>query len=670
MTVGRDVRNADLVMRPAPVEGGLEPELLTESRQDVLEVMGSRATSYTPEWTVRTPDDAGTAIVKVHATLAAVAHRRLNRIPRRLALDHLHAAGIQPRPASPALALAAVQVAEGAPDRAGPGGRRVHHSRGTDRPGARDPAGCTALPGGVVGIAVLADGWLALDRGTDLDGLQPFGPRPLPPAELWIGIDSGPLPPEGTLAVALELAPPPGRATASASASAPRSAPPLVRWEAIAAAGPVELAVEIDGTRGVDQSGVVAFRVPAALDWPPGLRPGQTTGTPLRWLRARLLTSDFRSQVRLQRVVLNGVTALAARSVRGEVAEPLERRATGGATYRLARPPVLPGSVVLDITEPAPGLGAADAVERWDEVASLATAQPDDRVFRLDPVEGTLAFGDGVHGKAVPEGYRNVVARSYRTGGGTEGLPAAGDVLPPEVSAPDLDGLEVLTITTGSPAESATNLLRRGPGEIRSRLRAVAAADYEGAALGTPGVDVARAHALPGRDPLTGTSRPGTVGVVVVPRSADRTRPPVPSAELLQAVAGHLARSAGVAGARVVTAAPRYRVVAVQGLLVAATGADLAAVTSAARERIDRWLDPLVGGDDGAGWGFGAAVRWNALVRMLLSGVLDLDAASPVSLRIDGRLLPTCADAELRPGELVWPGTHLLEAVQAEGAAP
>jgi hypothetical protein len=77
----------------------------------------------------------------------------------------------------------------------------------------------------------------------------------------------------------------------------------------------------------------------------------------------------------------------------------------------------------------------------------------------------------------------------------------------------------------------------------------------------------------------------------------------------------------------------------------------------------------LVGGDDRAGWGFGAAVRWNALVRMLLAAVPDLDAASPLSLRIDGRLLPTCADAELGPGELVWPGTHLLEAVQADGRA-
>jgi predicted phage baseplate assembly protein len=410
----------------------------------------------------------------------------------------------------------------------------------------------------------------------------------------------------------------------------------------------------------------VAFRIPAGLDWPADLRPGQRTGAPLRWLRARLLTATFRPEVRLLRVVLNGVSALSARSVRGEVAQPLERRATGGASYRLASTPVLPGSVVLDVTEPASSLGGPDTVQLWTQVSSLAASQPDDRVFVLDPSEGTVTFGDGVHGRAVPEGYRNVVARSYRTGGGTDGLPAVGDVLPPEVSTPDLTGLRVVTITTGSPAESATVLLRRGPGEIRSRARAVAGADYAVSALSTPGVDIARARALPAHDPLSGTERAGTVGLVVVPRSNDRTRPPVPSSETLQLVADHLAGTTGVVGARVVAAAPRYREVAVQGLLVGRVGADLAALTSAARTSIDTWLDPLVGGD-GTGWEFGAAVRWNALVRMLLAVLRDLEAATELSFRVDGRRLPTCADVALAPGELVWPGTHVLEAVQVEG---
>ena len=663
MTVGRDIRVPDLVMRRGELGDGLEPELLTESRRTLLAAFERRAAAYTPEWTARTADDAGVAILRVHVTLALAAHHRLNRVPARLALDHVRAAGVRARPPSPARAFAAVQVEEGAEAPVETSAGSVFTSpAGPTGPVLETEHGCSALPGRIGGVAVLADGWTALDRADELDGLAPFGPRPKPPAELWLGVESS-VPPAGTLTVAVELAPPPGRATGSAAATSSPAPPALLRWEAMAAAGPAELAVDLDGTRGLDRSGVIAFRVPAALDWPATLRPGQTTGTPMRWLRARLLTATFGPDVRLRRVVLNGVSAVAARSVRGEVAQPLERRATGGATYRLTGTPVLPWSVVLDVTEPASSLGAADVVQRWIQVPSLTTAQPDDRFFVLDPSEGLLTFGDGVRGRAVPEGYRNVVARSYRTAGGTDGLPAAGDVLPPEVSTPDLGGLRVLSITTGSPAESARNLLRRGPGEIRSRLRAVAAADYAVSALGAPGVDIARAYALPGQDPVTGTPRPGSVGLVVVPRSVDRTRPPTPSPETLQLVADHLARTTGIVGARVLAVAPRYREVAVCGLLVGRAGADLAALTTNARNAVDDWLDPLAGGD-GSGWGFGEAVRWNALVRMLLAEVPELEAASQLSFRVDGRRLPTCVDVDLRPGELVWPGTHVLESVQ------
>jgi predicted phage baseplate assembly protein len=663
MSVGRDIRAKDLVMRAAPVSGGLEPELLPESRQSVLAELGTRAASYTPEWTDRSPDDAGAAIVRVHAVLAVAAHTRLNRIPRRLALNYLQAAGVQALPASPAQALSAIEVADGVDQPL----EVAEGSVFTTPAGlALETAhGCSALPGRIGAVAVLANGWLTLDRGEDLGGLPPFGPRPQPPAELWIGLDSA-IAPAGILSIAVELTTPPGRAAASAAANRPAAERPLLRWEAISAAGPVELAVEFDESRGLDQSGVIAFRVPAGLGWPAGLRPGQTTGASLRWLRARLLTNTFRPEAQLSRLLPNGVGALAARSVRGEVAEPIERLATGGSTYRLAQAPVLPGSVVLDITEPGAVLGAADTTQRWQETTSLVPAQPDDRVFVLDPSDGTLTFGDGLHGRAVPEGYRNVVARSYRTGGGSDGLPRAGDLLPPELSVPDLTGLRIASMTTGSPAEPVASLLQRGPGEIRSRLRAVAAADYAVAALTTPGVDIARAYGLPGQDPVTGSPSPGTVGVIVVPRSAGAGGPPVPTAEVLQRVADHLARTAGVAGARVVTVAPRYREVAVQGLLVGVAGADLAAVPSLARDSIDRWLDPLAGGD-GTGWAFGAPVRWNSLVRMLLAGVPDLEAASQVRFRVDGRPLPACAGVTLAPGELTWPGTHLLEAVQVEG---
>jgi predicted phage baseplate assembly protein len=659
MSIGRDVRERSVVMRPAPVLGGLEPELLDEGRQALEQEAATRAAAYVPEWTGRGPDDAGLALLRVGATLAQAAHRRLNRLPRRLVLDYLHAAGVRPMAGTPAAAMAAIEIADDAeaPIEV-PEGSVFTTPEGS---ALETETLCSAVPGRLAALAVFTDGWLVLDRLQPPYDLQPFGAHPQVSAELWVGLET-PVVPRGTLCFGVELMRPVGLAIAEAVAQVAPDDTPLIRWEAMTATGAVELAVDFDDTGGLSRPGVIGLRVPA-LDWPTRLRPAQITGTPLRWLRARLVTASFKSEHRLAQVVLNGVAALAARSIRDEVVEPVERLATTGARYRLALVPVLPGSIELEITGIIGGLGSAEVTGTWSEVPSLADAQPDDQVFVLDPATGTLTFGDGLHGRAVPDGYRNVLARQYRVVADAAPRPRQGDLLPPEISVADLTGLRVVSITTGSDGEGTSTLLRRGPGVIRSRMRAVAAADYATAALATPGVEIARAHCLPGIDsPGALFSRPGSLGVVVVPRVAADGERPVPDMVTLQAVADHLARITGVVGARVVAVEPTYRRVAVHGLLVGAVGADLARLVSTARDRIDEWLDPLVGGD-GTGWGFGARVRWHGLVRMLLERVLRLEAISQVSFRLDGRQLPECTDVVLRPGELVWPDGHLLEAV-------
>jgi hypothetical protein len=659
MSIGRDVRRPDATMVPAPVLGGLEPRLLPESRVEAEQEAARRAAAYVPEWSGRGVDDAGQAILRVHSMLTETVHRRLNRLPRRLALDYLHAAGVTALAGTPAEAMGSVEVAD---DAGGP----VEVPEGSvfaapDGAVLEAVRGCTAVPGLLASLAVLAGGWLALDRLEVPYRLRPFGAHPRPSAEFWLGLD-GAVAPAGTLTFGVEILPSPGRASAESSADQPPGEVPLLRWEAMAASGGAELTVDFDDTAGLTRTGVIGLRLPS-LDWPPQLRPGQTSGTPRRWLRARLLTAAFPTDLQLRQITLNGLPARAARTIRGEVAEALDRSAAG-SQYRLSLVPVVPGTVDLEISGSVGALGTGEAPGTWSEVASLTAAQPDDQVFVLEPTSGVLTFGDGLTGRAVPEGYRNVLARAYQTGGGTAGLPVPGDLLPPEVSVPDLTGLRVAVITTGSGLETAGSLLRRGPAVVRSRNRAVAAADYATTALATPGADIARAHCLPGADPAgSAADRPGSVGVIVVSRAPLGTVP-VADTVTLQKVADHLAQETGVVGARVVAVAPTYRRIAVHCLLVGTPSADLARLVAASRARIDAWLDPLVGGE-GSGWPFGSAVRWHELVRMLLDNVPGLDAISRVTFVVDGRQLSECADVVLAPGELVWPATHLLEAVPA-----
>ena len=232
------------------------------------------------------------------------------------------------------------------------------------------------------------------------------------------------------------------------------------------------------------------------MSWTPSTLPGRDGDKPLFWLRARLTSGGFPVAPALGSVTVNGVSVRAMRTVRGEVAEPIERPASGRSRYRLSQVPVIPGSVLLDIADTAtdPFGVEGDVSARWNEVASLATASPDARAFTLDPATGVLTFGDGRAGRAIPAGYRNVVARSYATGASGQAPPKVGDTLAPDRSVPGLTGATVLSLSAASPAESPTQLLARGPATVRSRGRAVAPTDYATAALDTASGGVARAR--------------------------------------------------------------------------------------------------------------------------------------------------------------------------------
>ena len=663
MSVGRDIRTPDLTMTEAPVAGGLEPRLFADGPAKVRAAVAGRIAAYVPEWTDRTAADAGVALLGAHGALGAAVTLRLNRLPRRLALAHLDLAGVRARPGTPATALLSLQVADRAP---APievaAGTVLVTPAGGSGPVLETTHACTALPGAVAAVAVLADGWLVVETSDDLGELAPFGARRRAPAELWIGIRT-PAQPAGLLSLAFRHAARPGRLTAAWSASTVPDPPPAVRWEALTAAGPAELAVERDGTRGLTRNGVLVVRAETPAQWAPRTLPGRDGDEPLVWLRARLTTGTFPADALLAAVTVNGVAALARRTIRQEVAEPIERRPSGRSRYRLSQVPVVPGTVRLEIADTAgdPFGLEGDVASEWEEVPTLAGLAPDRRAFTLDPGTGILTFGDGVQGRAVPAGYRNVVALEYGTGGGTVGLPGTGDTLSSERSLPGLTGATVLSITTGADLETPAEMLRRGGATIRSRQRAVASADYAALAVGTPGVEIARAHALPARDARLGAGAvPGSVTVVVLPVAQRADRPPTPSAETLAAVAEHLAVASGVLGASVVTVSPAFREVSANALLVATPGADLATLESLVRDRIDDWLGPTSGGD-GTGWPFGGTVRWDALVRVLVAEFEDLDAVARLSFRVGGRRLAPCADVPLAPDELVWPGSHVLE---------
>ena len=407
-----------------------------------------------------------------------------------------------------------------------------------------------------------------------------------------------------------------------------------------------------DQTRGLTQSGIVELRVPERwrLARPEGIDRDQA----MFWLRVRLIHGEFATPPTVRSMHLNAVDAIAVRTVRDEVLEYVP--GSDRSRMRLSQSPVIPGTLELVVME---GGLEGDGETRWSATDSLVTHGSTDRVYVLDAEAGEIQFGDNVHGMRLPRGFRHVVARAYQVGGGTAGRVAA------ESSFGLIQSLPFLTAATnpraasgGRDGETREQTMKRGPEEIRTRGRSVTLADYELLACQAKGADVARAHAIGGRDiRFPGAVAPGSVTVLLV--SSDRGgEPPLPDAGSLEATARWLTAEVAPAGIQVVTGSPRFYRVGVRVSVVVERAADVGSTVQAVLQNLQDYLHPLRGGEEGDGWPFGGVIRYQALVRMLLDRTPGLVAVSGLNLVVDGVLQGRCEDYAIAADALLWPAGH------------
>ncbi len=116
---------------------------------------------------------------------------------------------------------------------------------------------------------------------------------------------------------------------------------------------------------------------------------------------------------------------------------------------------------------------------RWERLDHLALADGETRGYQLEPYEGVLTFGDGVHGRVPPAGERSLRVR-YASGGGSRGNLPAGKLTEPVGALPRISSLVNLTAMSGGtdrfPMEQLEAL---GNKRLRHRGRALGVSDYE-----------------------------------------------------------------------------------------------------------------------------------------------------------------------------------------------
>ncbi|MGW4114426.1 putative baseplate assembly protein [Actinosynnema sp. NPDC004786] len=575
-----------------------------------------------PEWTDHNVSDPGVTLIETFAQMTDQLVYRLNRVPEKNYLAFLDLLGVRLFP--PTAARARVTFWLSAPQAETvslPAGTEVA-TMGSESAEATVFATTGELPIVPCDLARLvtrsASGEHA-DRTRDLEAgkdVPCFQHAPAPGDATLFGLTAAV--PNCVVVLRLE-------SRVEGIGVDPRQ-PPLV-WEAWTGADWAACEVDEDGTGGLNRPGEVVLHVPGGHTT--SVIAGQRAG----WLRCRVTApapgQPFYSEsptVREAEAYTIGGTATAEHA-ETEVDVPLgESAGVPGQRFRVPRAPVL-----LDGDPVVVQVSAGDGWEDWSVVEDFGASGPDDRHVVLDASIGEFQFppavreADGAlrrYGAVPPKGAVVRVPR-YRTGGGRSGNVARGVISVLRSSVPYVSAVENREAAIGGvDAETVAEAKLRAPNQLRVQDRAVTAEDHELIAR-QAAPSLARVRCLP----VAGEA--GAARVLVVPDAVadegDRLRfeQLIPSDEVLAAVSRRLDERR-LLGTRLVVEPPRY-----QGITVVArlTAADVDQVREDALAALYRYLNPLRGGPDGRGWGFGRPVQFGEVFSVLqaVPGVLLVD---------------------------------------------
>lgn len=618
------------------------PNLDDRRFQDIVDEAKRLIPRYCPEWTNHNVADPGVALIELFAWMSESVIFRLNQVPEKLYVHFLNLVGIEPFPPSVARAdltfwLSAaldrtVVVPAGTPVATGGAADRVVFATVDDL--AIRPPELTGL--------ITADATERIsDRWTDFAVLglpvECFSPQLTPGDAVVLGFADS----LAGAAVRLTIA-----AEAEGIGVDPRR-PPLA-WEAWTGETWVAAAVHRDTTGGLNRDGEIVLLIPREHR---SLRLGDRTAY---WVRGRLREPEpgqpsYRRPPRIRALevaTIGGTTA--AEHASAVPAESLGR-STGapGQVFAVSATPVLPrrGDEVVRVVD-------RGRAQTWTEVADFTDSGPGDRHVMWDAATGEVRFGPRVrypdggsrqHGAVPPDGAEITVS-GYRTGGGRAGNVGAHTLTELLTTVPYVTTVTNLAPATGGvDAETVAEAKVRGPLTLRTGRRAVTAGDFERLAR-EASAQVARARCLPGD---------GSARVMLVPHVRSHPRDHrlddyALTAELLDTVGAHLDRHRLV-GTAVELTTPYYQGVSVAAMVRTAAGRPAELVSGRIVEELTRYVNPLTGGSDGAGWPFDADLSF-AAVSQLVEAVDGVE-------RVDEVLL---FEYDLRTGRRLGSGRDII----------
>lgn len=648
------------------------PRLDNRTFDQLLDEGRSLLPRLAPAWTDHNAHDPGITLIELLAWLVETEMYRLDRISPAAYRAFLRLIGIEPYPPQVAETVLVFQVAPGSKPIKVHRGTSIENKNGqikfqTSRNLTASPARLTKVLAGSEAAP------LDCTRSNATDGKRyaPFGKSPQPGDALFLGFDN-PLsekqaqvslyvwanPPESDADLKRRLIETCKTQKAELKNREPQALHQRIDWRQHYSVRTVweyyaesnawlPLEQVIDETRGLTLNGAVRFLAPDLNQHKQGL----ATYPDRYFIRCRLERGHFDCPPQILGVAINAIPAHhGSAKVTVELGESNGR---AGQLFQLQPTPIVPGSTHVFIKE-------GRKKEEWREALNWDRVGPHDRTYMLAPETGQITFGNGMHGRVPPAGAK--ILAQYQIGGGVAGNVAA-DVLTKCSEIKDIEiaqpfaasggaagnvAADVLTkcseikdiaqpfaASGGAAAESLVEAMGRANAWLRDTRRAITLTDFEQLALKTPGVPVARAHALTDHHPaLPGLPALGSVTVVVVPQCADPI--PEPGPDMLRAIKQYLDRRRLVTSELYVIG-PKFITIAVQARLHTSSDIDAPQLIAQARARLETFFHPLHGGPDAKGWPMGRDL-YRAEIMARLNAIPGVKYVDEVTIQVEAEL--------------------------------
>ena len=628
---------------------------------------------YAPEWTNFNESDPGITLVELFAWMTEIVNYRLNQVPDLNYIKFLQLIGIELEAAQPARADITFTLSR--PDIASvivPKGTQVAAAGGAGTPILFEADEALVAIGAVLAAVQSFDGtnYTTVTNRNANPGqwFYPFGQKAQPGSALLLGFSSPIAFPADQINLAVSLFQDPLLQPLLQS-GAVIPPPATLAWEYWNGAQWVAINLDSDGTRAFTQDGHVLFPGPGAHLLT--ARIGNVSDL-LYWLRGRVLTSSYEMPPRVAAIRTNTIRATQALTFNGEVLGSSD--GTPNQTFSLANTPVVvldratttvnPDQTRVSVTSLLMEIDEGTGFVAWQEVDDFFSAKKDDRVYTLNRNTGIVTFGDGEHGR-IPAAFSsaNIMAQSYRAGGGSQGNVGAGTITQIQTYVESVNTVVNFDAALGgTDEETVADAKLRASLALKSNDRAVTGEDFEYLATQAPGANVKRAFAMPLHHPdFPDGQIPGVVTVVVVPNSLAPN--PTPNQTTLQAVCAYLDQHR-LLTSEVYVAGPVYRKVKVAVQLVVDPGSDLATVKNNVQAALNTFFNPLTGGNDSTGWPFGGVIYYSDVYRRIFSidGVQRIQD-NQLLIYLDDQIQVFCRDVAINSGELLYsdPAGHQVE---------